>query len=129
MRISHIAIRAENIELLKNFYVKYFDLKPGPKYYNEKKNFTSYFLFTSGEDTAIELIHQPGTEKVFHNSDRNAGFAHIAISLGSREEVDTMTERFRSGGHPVLSEPRVTGDGYYESVISDPEGNLIELTA
>ena len=53
---------------------------------------------------------------------------HLAISLGSKEKVDTLTERLRKNGVRIIGEPRTTGDGYYESVIADPEGNLIELT-
>ena len=56
------------------------------------------------------------------------GYAHIAFSVGSREKVDALTERLRSDGFKVVSGPRTTGDGYYESCIVVIEGNQIEIT-
>jgi lactoylglutathione lyase len=56
------------------------------------------------------------------------GYAHLAFSLGSKENVDELTARLNEAGYRVLSGPRTTGDGYYESVILDPEGNRIEIT-
>ncbi|MBN8494960.1 MAG: VOC family protein, partial [Burkholderiales bacterium] len=54
---------------------------------------------------------------------------HLAIALGSEAAVDALTAQLRAAGHPVLDGPRRTGDGYYESVVLDPEGNRLELTA
>ena len=111
---------------MKDFYVEYFGASSNDLYYNPTKQFRSYFLtFDSG--ARIELMHKPqinsGTD-----SKENHGYAHFAFSLGSKESVDQMTELLRSNGLIINSEPRTTGDGYYESVIADPEGNLIELT-
>ena len=56
------------------------------------------------------------------------GLTHLAISVGSREKVNKLTELIRENGFTVSGEPRTTGDGYYESVILDPEGNQVEIT-
>ena len=53
---------------------------------------------------------------------------HIAISVGNKEKVDLLTNLIRNKGYEIIGEPRTTGDGYYESVIADPEGNHIEIT-
>lgn len=126
MHLDHLAVWARDLELLRAFYVKYFDMQCGARYTNEAKGFTSYFLSFGESRARLELMHlgglaAPGAEAVY-------GLAHFAIATGSREKVDSLTRRLRSDGYVVLSEPRVTGDGYYESVVADPEGNRIEIT-
>ena len=97
------------------------------KYVNKKKNFSSYFL--SFDDGArIELMHRPDISEHVGNKGVTNGLTHIAISAGSKENVDRLTESIRNDGFIVSGKPRKTGDGYYESVILDPEGNLIEIT-
>lgn len=126
MKIEHAAIWTKNLEALKDFYVEYFDGTAGSIYINEKKRFQSYFIrFDSG--ARLELMQMPA----INDSNRNeifVGFAHIAFSVGSKEAVDSLTERLRKAEFPVISEPRTTGDGYYESCVSDPDGNHIEIT-
>lgn len=98
--------------------------KANEKYVNPKKHFESYFIqFESG--TRLELMRRPDLAKGEENA---SGYAHMAFSLGSRQEVDEMTSRFEKEGYQVAGKPRVTGDGYYESVILDPDGNIVELT-
>jgi lactoylglutathione lyase len=126
MKIEHIAIWTRDIETMKDFYVKYFDLEPGKIYHNPNKGFSSYFLRFSSSETRIELMHRDSVSE--RSRENSAGFAHIAISTGGRDSVNKLTEILRTDGYKVISEPRTTGDGYYESSISDPEGNLIELT-
>ncbi len=126
MKIEHLAIWVEDLEMMKDFYCHYFNLSSGEKYHNPIKNFTSYFLsFVSG--ARIELMHKPG---LLNQTEKNNlfGYAHIAISTGSKENVLHLTETFRKAGIQIIGEPRTTGDGYFESVILDPEGNSIELT-
>lgn len=124
MNLEHVAIWVKDLELMKQFYEKYFNTKVSTLYHNDKTGFSSYFLeFESG--SRIELSNKKFLSG--HAADA-LGYAHIAISLGSEEEVDELTERFMQDDCPLLSGPRTTGDGYYESVIQDPEGNLIELT-
>ncbi len=103
-------------------------MKAGPLYQNPSKGFSSFFL-SLGRGTQIELIHMESDhEPVPPDPDVSAGFIHIALSAGSREKVNRLTEQLRTSGYTVAGEPRVTGDGYYESVILDPEGNRIEIT-
>lgn len=127
MRIEHLAIWTSDLENMKAFYQKYFHMKCGDKYVNETKRVSSYFLsFESGARieimTKAEISNEIGQQKISN------GLSHFAISVGSREAVNSCTELLRADGFTIFSEPRTTGDGYYESVILDPEGNLVELT-
>jgi lactoylglutathione lyase len=123
LKIAHIALYTSDIEKMKMFYCDTFNAKAGPMYHNPGKNFTSYFIhFHSG--ARLEIMHQlidTVTSKLI-----NPG--HFAVSVGSRERVDQLTNELRNKDVPIISEPRMTGDGYYESVIADPEGNQIEIT-
>jgi len=56
------------------------------------------------------------------------GFAHLSFSVGSKEGVDRLTQNMSEDGITIVGEPRTTGDGYYESVVLDPEGNRVEIT-
>lgn len=125
MKLEHTALWAADIETMKNFYCTYFQAKASEKYINQKKGFLSYFLSFDGEGR-IEIMQRPGLSPA--SSSEAYGWAHIAISVGSRDKVDELTERLRKDGYRVAGEPRTTGDGYYESVILDPEGNRIEIT-
>jgi len=128
MKISHIGIWVKDLELSKQFYTKYFDLSCGEKYYNPVNEFSSYFLAFPLSETCIELMHKP--EKHFSNEQQHEvyGLAHIAISVGSLEAVCALTNILRNDNFTIQSEPRTTGDGYFESVILDPDGNRIEIT-
>jgi lactoylglutathione lyase len=126
MRIEHIAIWAKDLDLLCEFYATYFGLLVSAKYHNPKRNFTSCFLSFEGEETRIEVMHIPDMGTPASRGDLK-GLAHIAISVGNKEAVDTLTERLRGDGYTIMSEPRTTGDGYYESVVLDPEGNVVEI--
>ena len=126
VKIDHIAIWADDLELLREFYEKYFGFASGDKYENPKKNFSSYFL-SLGDGARIELM--AGGPAKSAGGESAAGLAHFAISAGGRENVDVLTERLRRDGYRILGEPRTTGDGYYESAVSDPEGNRVEIKA
>ena len=128
MKVEHLAIWADNIELLRQFYTKYFSTGCSDKYTNPKRGFTSYFL-TFGEDkTRIELMHIPNMENPASRGNLK-GLAHFAISVDGKEAVDALTERLRKDGYTIAGEPRTSGDGYYESVVLDPEGNYVEIVA
>jgi lactoylglutathione lyase len=129
MHIEHIAIWTHNLEGLKEFYVTYFGGKANEKYTNPFKQFSSYFItFESG--ARLELMHQPSVPMPAYTSGQEfTGITHLAFVAGSRENVNLLTEQLRLNGVTVVSEPRQTGDGYYESVILDPDGNRIEITA
>lgn len=125
MTIEHIAIYVNNLEKSAEFYEKYFEGRRGELYHNTKTGFYSYFIsFTDG--ARLELMHDPLT--VGNAGRSQIGFAHIAFSVGSKEKVLSLTEVLRSDGYRVTGEPRTTGDGYFESVILDNEGNKIEIT-
>jgi lactoylglutathione lyase len=128
-RIEHIALWVDDLDALSAFYAEAFGAQIGPRYVNAAKGFESCFL-TFAAGARVELMtttrlsparHEPGVERM--------GLTHIAISLGSESAVDQLTTRLRSEGITVLDGPRRTGDGYYESVVLDPEGNRIEITA
>ena len=128
MKIEHLAIWVKELEQMKLFYEQYFHAKAGEKYYNPNKNFTSYFLeFES--DCRLELMHKPEIPTNLNNVEKqNIGIMHFAISTGSKKKVDELTEELRKNGFSIIGEPRTTGDGYYESVVLDPEDNRIEIT-
>ena len=124
MHIEHIALWTHDLEGLKTFYESYFGARAGSKYVNAEKQFESYFLtFASG--ARLELMQMP---TIPHSREsQSTGYAHLALSAGSEEQVDTLTARLRADGHRIISGPRRTGDGYYESVVLDPDGNRVEI--
>lgn len=128
MKIEHLAIWVKDLERMKSFYETYFGGQAGEKYHNPTKNFTSYFL-SFEEGCRLELMHKP---EIPDNSndiqEQFTGIIHFAISVGFKEKVDSLTEELRASGYKIVGEPRTTGDGYYESVVLDPEGNRIEIT-
>ncbi len=129
MRIDHLAIWVEDLEGMKLFYEKYFEAIAGEKYHNPKKNFTSYFL-SFDQGCRLELMHKPTIPKNKNNAiTESLGIIHFAISVGSTDKVDALTEELRRDGVEVVGEPRWTGDGYYESVVLDLEGNRVEIMA
>lgn len=126
MRIEHIAMYVTDLEKAKDFFVTYFSAKSNEGYHNISTNFRSHFLsFENG--ARLEIMNKPNVEdpeKVLART----GFIHIAFSLGSKDAVDALTDRLKTDGYPVISGPRTTGDGYYESCIIGIEDNLIEIT-
>ena len=128
MKIEHITIWTSDIERLKLLYTEYFGCTSGSKYINSTKSFESYFLmFDSG--CRLEIMQMPSIPLNLNNSfSQYLGLIHFAVSVGSKENVDELTARLRSDGYEIVGEPRVTGDGYYESRILDPDGNRIEIT-
>ncbi len=128
MKIEHIAIWAEDPDSLCAFYVNYFGASASAKYHNPKRDFTSCFLSFGDGGTRIEMMHIPGMDAPASRGNL-MGMAHIAISVGGSDAVDALTESLRADGHTVAGEPRTTGDGYYESVVLDPEGNIVEIVA
>lgn len=125
MQIEHIAIWTNNLEELKEFYVKYFDGQAGEKYYNPKKEFESYFIgFESG--ARLEIMRKAGIKDKVKKE--VLGYAHLAFSVGSKEKVDQLTNNLEEAGYEVVGGPRRTGDGYYESSVLDPDDNKVEIT-
>ena len=126
MKIEHITMYVQDLEKTRDFFVKYFAAKSNAMYHNPNTDFKSYFL--SFDDGArLEIMQKPGVEAQTENQMRT-GFIHMAISVGSKEQVDKLTETLKQDGYMVTSGPRTTGDGYYESCVVAVEGNLIEIT-
>ncbi|MDE7434677.1 MAG: VOC family protein [Lachnospiraceae bacterium] len=126
MKIEHIAMYTSDLEKTKEFFIKYFGASANSKYHNKRTDFQSYFL-TFDDGARLELMHKPGIQDAPKQLART-GYIHIAFSVGSREQVNKLTERLENDGFTVISGPRTTGDGYYESVVIDLEGNQIEIT-
>lgn len=125
MKIEHIALYTNRLEELKEFYTKYFKGKASNKYVNSLKGFESYFItFESG--ARLEFMRQRNMAE--RNSNTALGLAYLAFSVGSKEEVDALTQRLEQDGFKKTSGPRLTGDGYYESCMVNPDGNLVEIT-
>ena len=126
MHIEHIAMYVNDLEKARDFFVKYFGATSNEGYHNLKTNFRSYFLrFDHG--TRLELMHKPQMSDPEKELNRT-GYVHIAFSLGSETDVDKLTKRLKADGYEVVSGPRTTGDGYYESCIIGIEENQIEIT-
>jgi len=128
VHIEHVAIWTRNLEQLKAFYETYFRASAGDKYVNPSKQFESYFLtFSSG--ARLELMRMPTIPQSLNDIQAQfTGYVHLAVSVGSEEQVDALTARLQKDGHRIVDEPRYTGDGYYESCVLDPDGNRIEIT-
>lgn len=126
MRIEHVALYVNDLERAKDFFVTYLGAAANSGYHNPKTDFRSYFL-TFDAGARLEIMTRPAMPDNA-KSPMRTGYNHVAFSLGSREAVDSLTARLKSDGYEVLSGPRVTGDGYYESSVVAVEGNLIELT-
>ena len=129
MRIEHLAIWTYNLERIRSFYMHYFDASSTEIYYNHSREFRSYFLLFDG-DCRLEIMEMPNIGKSKNDPLKNyTGLTHFAIRVGNKNEVDHLTEAIRSDGYKIISEPRTTGDGYYESVVLDPDGNRVEIVA
>ena len=126
MKIEHIALYVEDMEGARNFFIKYLGAQSNEGYHNPQTDFRSYFL--SFEDGArLEIMQRPEMVNLPKEAART-GYAHIAFSVGSREKVDALTAELKADGYDVVSGPRTTGDGYYESCIVVMEGNQVEIT-
>lgn len=127
MKIEHIAMYVNDLEKTKDFFVTYLEATAGAEYHNSKTEFRSCFL-TFADGARLEIMTKPDLTDSGDLLNR-FGYAHIAFRTGSKEKVDVLTRRLKNDGYALLSGPRTTGDGYYESCIIGIEGNLIEITA
>ncbi|HIZ80122.1 MAG TPA: VOC family protein [Candidatus Lachnoclostridium stercorigallinarum] len=126
MKIEHIAMYVNDLTKAKDFFIRYFGASCGEEYHNKTTGFRSFFL-TFDDGARLEIMNRPAAEDPEKPLART-GYIHIAFSVGSREEVDRLTAAMREDGWNVVSGPRITGDGYYESCIIGIEGNQIEIT-
>ena len=126
MKIEHIAMYVNDLEAARDFFVEYLGGQSNDGYHNKITDFRSYFICFDG-GARLEIMTKP--EMINQEKHLNrTGYAHIAFSVGSKEKVDELTERLKSDGFEVVSGPRTTGDGYYESCVVVIEGNQIEIT-
>ena len=126
MKIEHIALYVNDLEAAKDFFIQYFQASSNDMYHNTKTEFRSYFL--SFEDGArLEIMNKPNMLDAEKDAART-GYIHLAFSVGSPEAVNSLTARLKADGYEVMSGPRTTGDGYYESCVVGFEGNLVEIT-
>lgn len=126
MKIEHVAMYVRDLESARDFFVKYLNGQSNDGYHNRKTDFRSYFI--SFDDGArLEIMNKPGMDDQEKTMART-GFIHVAFSVGSKEKVDELTKRLKDDGYEIVSGPRTTGDGYYESCVVGIEGNQIELT-
>lgn len=126
MKIEHIALYVSDLEAARDFFTAYLGGKSNEGYHNPRTDFRSYFI-SFGDGARLELMTKPGMVDQEKSLNRT-GYAHIAFSVGSKEMVDELTDKLRESGLEVVSGPRTTGDGYYESCIVVIEGNQVEIT-
>jgi lactoylglutathione lyase len=128
VRIGHVALWTDDIERLAQFYARYLGAGIGPLYANPARGYESRFL-SFGDGARLELMRTSSLQPVRHERGaQRMGLTHLALCLGEERRVDELTSTLREAGFAVLDGPRRTGDGYYESVVLDPDGNRIELT-
>lgn len=125
MKINHIALYTLDLERMKTFYETYFNAVPNQGYHNKTTDLRTYFL-TFEDNTRLEIMTRPALEQS-DSSPLATGYIHLAFSVGSKDMVDNLTSSLENAGYTVLSRPRTTGDGYYESCVLDPDGNQIEI--
>lgn len=126
MTIEHVALYVRDLEAARDFFLRYLGASSNQLYHNPKTGFSSYFLSFDG-GARLELMSKPDVEDQSLALAR-MGYIHVAFRLGSAEKVDELTARLKADGYPIVSGPRTTGDGYYESCVVAIEGNQIELT-
>ena len=124
MNLHHIASWTFRLEELKDFYVRFLGGTSNEKYINPKKGFESYFI-SFGEGPSLELMSRTDVQNTPIDENR-LGLTQLAFTFPSREEVLRFTEQMRSEGYIIAGAPRTSGDGYFESVVLDPDGNRIE---
>ena len=127
MKIDHVALFCRDLEAMRQFFLDYFEAESNKQYHNPRTGLRTYILsFTEGS-TRLELMQRPDVADA-DPSVAAIGYIHISIAVGSKRGVDLLTRRLADDGYPVVSGPRTTGDGYYESCILGPEGVQIEVT-
>jgi lactoylglutathione lyase len=126
MKIEHVALYVNELEAARDFFVKYLEGSSNNCYHNPNTGFRSYFI-SFGDGSRLEIMNKPGLVDAEKDPNRT-GYAHIAFSVGSKGKVDELTATLQADGYEVVSGPRTTGDGYYESCIVAIEGNQIEIT-
>ena len=128
MRIDHVALFCSDLEGMKEFFMHFFAAQPNELYHNPRTGLKTYILSFPDGDTRLEIMNRPDVDRSIGDEYCHLGLIHISFSVGSKEQVDFLTLSLKKAGYRVLSGPRTTGDGYYESCIVGPERILIEVT-
>ena len=126
MKIDHIALYVNDLEAMKDFFTTFFEAKANAGYHNSKTGLKTYFL-TFEDGARLEIMSRPNMVDLKKEL-LQTGYVHLAFSVGSKQKVDLLTKKLGDSGYEVLSGPRITGDGYYESCVMGPERNQIEIT-
>jgi lactoylglutathione lyase len=128
MRIEHVALWTADLERSRAFYERYFGAQAGKQYRSAtRRGFASYFLTFPNGGSRLELMTMPDLRA--DGGERMVSWSHVAMTVGTRGDVDELTARMGADGVRIVSGPRETGDGYYEAVVEDPDGNQVEITA
>jgi lactoylglutathione lyase len=129
-RIEHVALWTDDLDRLASFYALYFGARIGDAYRNDAIGFESRFVEFDGSGARLELMRSTRLRPLASTAGvQRMGLTHLALTVGREADVDALTARLRGDGYEVLDGPRRTGDGYYESVVLDPDGNRLELAA
>lgn len=128
MRIDHVALFCNDLEGMMDFFMRFFAAKPNELYHNPRTGLKTYILSFPDGDASLEIMHRPDVDKSIGDEYCHIGYIHLSLSVGSKEKVDFLTLSLKEAGYRVLSGPRTTGDGYYESCVVGPEKILIEIT-
>jgi lactoylglutathione lyase len=126
VRLEHVGLWVRDLDAVADFYARYFDARIGALYQNPRKGFESRFLQFNG-GARLELMRRVDVDARL--ADEQLGLAHVALTVGDEAAVDTLAVHLKKDGFPPLDGPRRTGDGYYECVVRDPEGNRVEIAA
>ena len=126
MKIDHVAMYVRDLEVVKDFFVRFFGAVSNEMYHNPRTGLKSYFL-SFGNGAKLEIMTRPDLS-VLGKDIHRTGYIHLSFSVGSEERVNSLTAKLQSAGYEVISGPRFTGDGFYESCVLDSEHNQIEIT-
>ena len=127
MKIDHVALFCRDLEAMRQFFLDYFEAVSNEQYHNPRTGLRTYILTFPNGGARLEVMSRPDTIEA-DPSKPHIGFIHVSFAVGSKEAVDAKTVELRDAGYQVVSGPRTTGDGYYESCILGPEGIQIEIT-
>lgn len=127
MKIDHVALFCRDLEAMRQFFLDYFEAVSNEQYHNPRTGLRTYILTFPNGGARLEVMSRPDTIDA-DPSKPHIGFIHVSFAVGSKEAVDAKTIELRDAGYQVISGPRTTGDGYYESCILGPEGIQIEIT-
>ena len=128
MKIDHVALFCVDLERLKAFFLKYFDATSNEQYHNPRTELRTYILSFPDDGSRLELMTRPEVNFEDMPNFYRHGFVHLSFALGSKQAVDKLTARLDTDGYEILSGPRITGDGYYETAFLGPEDIQIEIT-